>query len=181
MKKFATFAVLSLAVVVVLTAGCNNEDHAAAPVSAASAVSLPAGLVATEAPAGGKDVTALKASAKDGEAVVVNGWVGGAEDPIAKNRAIMTVADAGLPNCKATPMDTCATPWDSCCEPVETRTAKTVTVQVVDDKGKPLAANLESVAGLKPLSKVTVAGIARRPAGSDVLVVEAKQIHVTPQ
>jgi hypothetical protein len=79
------------------------------------------------------------------------------------------------------PGDACKTPWDACCEPSEKIAANSATVQVVDDKGKLLAATLENVAGLKPLSKVTVAGVARRPAGSDVLIVEANKIHVTPK
>ncbi|MEA2708846.1 MAG: hypothetical protein QOF78_1447 [Phycisphaerales bacterium] len=182
MKTFVAFAVLSVATLLVVV-GCDNEAEstrsaapAATPVAAAS---LPAGMVVTAAPAGAQDLDAVKKSAKDGDAVVVNAWIGGADEPMAKNRAMMTVADVSLPSCDKTPMDTCKTPWDSCCEAIETRTAKTATVQVVDAAGKPLAGTLENVAGLKPLSKVTVAGIARRPAGSETLVIEAKQIHVT--
>ena len=184
MKTFAVFAVLAVAVALVV-AGCDNEKksaRSAAPATtpAAATASLPAGTIVAEAPAGAQDLDAVKKTAKDGDAVVVNAWVGGADQPMAKNRAIMMVADKSLPSCDKTPMDTCKTPWDSCCEPTEVRTAKTATVQVVDSSGKPLGGTLESVAGLKPLSKVTVAGIARRPAGSDSLIIEAKSIHVTP-
>src|SRR4051794_5156014 len=183
MKKFAVFAVLSV-VVGVAVVGCDNEKKSTSSVnpatSPAAVASLPDGTVVAEAPAGAQDLDAVKQSAKDGDAVVVNAWVGGADQPMAKNRAIMTVADKSLPSCDKTPMDTCKTPWDSCCEATEIRTAKTATVQVVDGSGKPLAGTLESIAGLKPLSKVTVAGIARRPAGSDSLIIEASKIHVTP-
>jgi hypothetical protein len=183
MKTFALFAVLTVAAVLVI-AGCDNEKKStssAAPASAPAAqASLPAGMVVAETPAGAQDLDAVKKSAKDGDAVVVNAWVGGADHPMATNRAIMTVADKSLPSCDKTPMDTCKTPWDSCCEPTETRTAKTATVQIVDANGKPIPGTLENVAGLKPLSKVTVAGIARRPAGSDSLIIEANKIHVTP-
>jgi hypothetical protein len=182
MKTFAAFAVLSIGVALVV--GCDNEKKSAgsnAPATApAATASLPAGTIVADSPAGAQDLDAVKKSAKDGDAVVVNAWVGGADQPMAKNRAIMTVADKSLPSCDKTPMDTCKTPWDSCCEATEIRTAKTATVQVVDASGKPLAGTLENIAGLKPLSKVTVAGIARRPAGSDTLIIEAKSIHVTP-
>ena len=184
MKTILTFTLLAVAIGLVIV-GCDSEkksaSSAAAPASAPAApASLPAGVIVTEAPAGAQDLDAVKKSAKDGEAVVVNAWVGGADQPLAKNRAIMTVADKSLPSCDKTPMDSCKTPWDSCCEPTEVRTAKTATVQVVDSSGKPLAGTLENVAGLKPLSKITVAGIARRPAGSDTLIIEANKIHVTP-
>jgi hypothetical protein len=185
MKTFVTVAMLSVVAAAVVIVGCDNEHKSASPSAsttapAAAAASLPAGMIVAEAPAGAQDLDAAKKSAKDGDAVVVNAWVGGADQPMAKNRAIMTVADKSLPSCDKTPMDTCKTPWDSCCEATEIRTAKTATVQVVDASGKPLAGTLENVAGLKPLSKVTVTGIARRPAGSDSLIIEAKSIHVTP-
>ena len=179
MRKLAAFALIPL-VALLVVAGCNNDEQTAAPAASPSSASLPAGLVVVEAPPAAQDVATVKKSAKHGDAIVVNGWIGGTEDPMAKNRAIMTVADRTLPDCKGSPMETCPTPWDSCCEPIEARTAKTVTVQVVDANGKPLPATLENVAGLKPLSKVTVSGIAKRAAGSDALIVEAKQIHVTP-
>ena len=189
MKKFAAIAIVSAAALFT-AAGCNSEDDnaaapaggsAAAPTAAsASAAALPTGLVVTEAPADAQDVTAVKKSAKDGDAVVIRGKVGGGEKPIAANRALMTILDASVTTCDTMPGDSCKTPWDACCEPAEKIAANSATVQVVDADGKPLAATLESVAGLKPLSKVTVSGVAKRPAGSDVLIVEAKQIHVTP-
>jgi hypothetical protein len=183
MKTFIAFALLSVAVGLVIV-GCDNQKKAtssASPASAPSAkASLPDGTIVAEAPASAQDLDAVKKNAKDGDAVVVNAWVGGADQPLAKNRAIMTVADKSLPSCDKSAMKECKTPWDSCCETTEIRTAKTATVQVVDASGKPLPGTLESVAGLKPLSQVTVAGIARRPAGSDSLIIEAKSIHVTP-
>ena len=183
MKTFA-FAIVSIVTVGLVIVGCNKEENsprsAAAPATTAAVASLPAGVIVTDAPAGAQDLDVVKKSAKDGDAVVVNAWIGGQEEPMAKNRAIMTVADKSLPTCDKTPMDTCKTPWDSCCEPTETRTAKTATVQVVDATGKPIPGTLEDVAGLRPLSKVTVAGIARRPAGGDTLIIEANKIHVTP-
>ena len=181
MKKITAIA-LGLFATGLVIVGCESNEDATAPAAAQSApdVPLPDGLVVADAPAGAQDVTKVKQTAKDGDAVVVCGWIGGQEAPLAKNRAVMTLADKSLPSCVKSPMDDCKTPWDSCCEPVEDRTAKTATVQVVDANGKPLAATLESIAGLKPLSKITVSGTARRPAGSDALVVEAKQIHVTP-
>jgi hypothetical protein len=180
MKKFSTLVVVTVAAMLVVVAGCNNEEQASAPATAAPTATLPAGLVVAEAPADAQDVTAAKTAAKDGDSVVIRGKIGGREEPIAKNRAIMTVVDASLATCDTMPADSCKTPWDACCEPAEKIAANSATVQVVDANGRPLAASLESIAGLKPLSKVTVSGVARRPAGSETLIVEARQIHIVP-
>ena len=181
MKKTFAFATVSLALILAVVGCGDDEQQAAAPgASAAPVTALPAGLIVTEVPAAAQDVTAVKRDAKDGDAVVIRGKVGGAEEPMAKNRAIMTVLDPSVPTCDTMPGETCKTPWDACCEPSDKIAANSATVQVVDASGKPLAATLENVAGLKPLSKVTVSGVARRPAGSDVLIVEANKIHVTP-
>ena len=185
MKKLAAITLISAAAMLVVV-GCRREEEievapaATSPSAAAAATSLPAGLVVTEAPANAQDVTTVKKDAKDGDAVVIRGTIGGREEPIAKGRAIMTVLDPSITTCNTMPSDACKTPWDACCEPSEKIAANSATVQVVDASGKPLAANLESIAGLKPLSKVTVSGTAKRAPGSDVLIVEAKQIHVTP-
>jgi hypothetical protein len=181
MKKFSIFAVLTVAVVLVVI-GCDAREEQLTPATATASggAPLPAGLVVTEAPAGALDVTVAKQAAKDGDAIVIRGKIGGGEQPIAKNRAIMTVLDASVTTCDTMPADSCKTPWDACCEPAEKIAANSATVQVVDANGRPLAASLESIAGLKPLSKVTVSGVAKRAAGSDALIVEAKQIHVEP-
>jgi hypothetical protein len=189
MKKFTTFALISLAAATLLiVAGCKDDhdhdhDHGAAPAATASSgpsASLPPGLVVTDAPGGAQDVTAARKTVKDGDAVVIRGKIGGSTEPMARNRAIMTVLDPSVTTCDTMPGETCKTPWDACCEPTEKIAANSATVQVVDAAGKPLAGTLENVAGLKPLSKVTVAGTARRPAGSDTLIIEANKIHVTP-
>lgn len=175
MKKLATLITLS-ALGTLILAGCNRGEETATTTAAPAA--LPANLVVAQAPANAQDLAAVKATAKDGDAVVVTGWVGGSESPIAKNRALLTLADKSLPNCAASPMDTCKTPWDSCCEPKDVITGKTATVQVVDSQGKPLAATLESIAGLKPLSQITVAGTAHRPADGSTMTIDAKEIFV---
>ena len=109
----------------------------------------------------------MQKTAKDGDAVVIRGKVGGGEEPMAKNRAMMTILDPSVQTCDTMPGDTCKTPWDACCESTEKIAANSATVQVVDANGKPLAATLENVAGLKPLSKVTSpASPSARPAAT---------------
>lgn len=63
-------------------------------------------------------------------------------------------------------MDECKTPWDYCCSEPKEIAAHSATVQVVRPDGKPLRAALTGVAGLKPLSEVTVKGTVARAADS---------------
>src|SRR5687768_4359179 len=97
MKSLAILSVISVLALIVV-AGCSNDDDAPAASSSSTAASassaaLPANLVVTEAPPEAQDVTAVMKNAKDGDAVVIRGKIGGREEPLAKNRAIMTVLD----------------------------------------------------------------------------------------
>ena len=185
MRQFliVSFAVVGIAAGVV---GCDNSSTdtatAAKSETAQAAEPLPAWLIATTRPSGAaQDVAAAKKSAKDGEKVVVRGRIGAQKEPLAANRAIMTIADVSLPTCDKTPMKARKTPWDSCCQPEEELTAKSATVQVVGADGKPLKATLQGAGGMKPGSEVVVAGTAKvPPGGGDALVIEAEQIYVTP-
>jgi hypothetical protein len=178
MKKLIVASMLALGL---LVTGCKESDDTATVTPAAPTEALPATLIATTQPSGdAQDVAALKKSAKDGDRVVVRGRVGGTPKPLADNRAIMTVADLGLPTCEKTAMATCPTPWDSCCEPKEALTASTATVQVVGADGKPLKATLDGAGGIKPLKQVVVAGVVKNPPGGEAMVIEASQIYVAP-
>src|SRR5687768_3985668 len=98
----AAGACLGLAVALVaLITGC--EDRTAAPPSpstpqaqTAAAGTLPAGFVLAEAPAGARDVVALKKEAKVGDEVVVRGRVGGSASPFVEGRASLQLIDASL-------------------------------------------------------------------------------------
>jgi hypothetical protein len=160
----------------VMMVGCDKK----APEPQTKAEPLPAGLFVTAAPDGAIDVVAFKQSAKDGEPVVIKGVIAGQLEPLAANRAIMTVADASLQTCNKTPGDTCATPWDACCEPKDVISAKTVSVQVVGSDGQPIKTGLKDAAGLAPNKQVVVSGTAKAAPGGDAMIVQARQIHVVP-
>ena len=176
---------------VAVITGCSKEEEvpvaapsapaSTAPAAAAAGAALPASLIATTQPVGEVlDVAAAKKTAKAGDKIVVRGKVAGSVDPLADNRAMLTLLDANIKTCDAMPGDACKTPWDACCEPADVLAANTATVQVVDADGKPLKATLDGAGGLKPLKQVVVAGVAKQPAGSDVLVIEASEIYVQP-
>ncbi|HEV7302063.1 MAG TPA: hypothetical protein VGN72_22190 [Tepidisphaeraceae bacterium] len=171
----------SLAATLVLTAalfaGCDDapstNSNTGTPLPSAGATeaaALPSNLRLTSAPAGATDITAAKASVKDGDRVVIRGVVAGRVDPIAENRAIVTLLDAGIATCDKNPSDGCRTPWDACCEPADVLSKNSVTVQVVDADGRPLKASLAAIDGVKPLAKLVVSGVADVSSDGVVLV-----------
>jgi hypothetical protein len=180
MTRFVSLCLVfaaALAFGVVAIGGCDRDDRDVKSASGGGPTDpLPAGLIAATAPAGAKGVIEVKGSAKDGDDVVVRGVVGGREDPVAANQAILTLLDAGVTTCDKMD-DGCKTPWDACCE--KDLPAKIATVQVVGADGKPLKSDL-SAAGVKPMKQVVVAGKARVPADGKALIIEANQIHLVP-
>jgi hypothetical protein len=175
MKKKMMIALLGLALVLY---GCGRGESETAADGSAQMDTLPANLVVKTAPQGAQDIPAAKASAKEGQPIVIKGKIAGNERPLADSRAIMTILDPTVKTCDTMPGDACVTPWDACCEPIEVRTAKSATVQVVGADGKPLKTTLKGVGGLEPLKQVIVSGVAK--SAGDALVVEAKEIYVQP-
>jgi len=182
MKYWNTPALaLTFVVAVALATGC-KDDHptpAAAPDPAKpGATALPPTLRLAAAPAGAKDVAAVRAAApRDGDRVIVRGVIAGRADPIAPTRAILTLLDPAIKTCDKEADDTCKTPWDACCVPADERTRNSVTVQVVDPQGHPLKTSLASVDGVKPLARLVVAGTAKvTPDGT--LLINADGVFV---
>jgi hypothetical protein len=145
----------------------------------AAADPLPTGLVLAEAPAGAKEVLAVRKDAKQGDEVVLRGRVGGSKTPFVAGRASFQLVDASLKACgEGTAMDECKTPWDYCCSEPKEIAAHSASVQVVGADGRPLRAALAGAGGLKPLSEVVVKGTVAKAAESGVLVVNATGIYV---
>ena len=177
--KTTTLALLpgAFAAVLLALAGCDRDAAVSKNTEGAPTPAvLPAGLIVATAPADARGVVEVKGAAKDRDEVVVRGVVGGSEDPVAANQAIVTILDAGVTTCDKMGMDdSCKTPWDACCE--KDLPAKVATVQVLGSDGRPLKGSL-AAAGLKPLKQVVVAGKARVPADGKALVIDATKIHV---
>ena len=152
----------------VVLGGCERgaERSASAP-----GVAEPAGgaaWVLTGEPAGAVGVAEVKASAQEGDTVVLRGRIGGRRDPMGEGSAVFTVMDLGLPHCGENPEDKCATPWDYCCEKPETIRANAATVQA------PAAAD---GAGFRPLDEVVVVGTVGPRPNPDVLTVVASGVY----
>ena len=99
-------------------------------------------------------------------------------EPLAPNRAILTLLDSSVKTCDQMPGDSCKTPWDACCEPPETIQANTATIQIVDADGKPLKTTLRGANGIEPLKEVTVVGKVKEAGGANTLVIDATGLYV---
>jgi hypothetical protein len=139
---------------------------------------LPASVVTSKEPGGARNVGDVKATAKEGDEVVVRGLVGGAKAPVVPGRAVFTIADlTTLHACTEMAAGSCTTPWDYCCETPEHRAENTLTVQVLGADGKPLAVDVGE-SGVVPLAKVTVKGKVGPRPDAKVLVVDATEVYV---
>ena len=174
--RFLTVTVVLVGLIVAV--GCDRGATAESKTDAPSDA-IPATLVLANAPANAEDVKLAKANLKPGDEVVLHGVIGGRVDPLAANRAIMTVIDPSLPTCDKMSGgdDHCKTPWDACCEEQETIAAAAATVQVVNDKGQPLKIGLNGHKGIAPGKDVTVVGKVRSAEDKN-LVVDATGIYV---
>ena len=178
MKSQLTLFLLGLLLIV---PGCKEDAGRIEAPAASPADTLPANLIASAQPTGeAQDVVTARKTAKDGEPITLRGTVAGSADPLADNRAMLTLLDSSIKTCNELPDDSCKTPWDACCEPANVLAASTASVQVTGADGKPLKTTLEGVGGIKPLSKLVVAGTARKPADGETLQVDATQIFVVP-
>jgi len=166
-----------------LAAGCDPSsqttttggDTATPPTDAAS---LPDNLFLTNAPQGVASIANLKQTAQEGDEVVVRAVVGGRIKPIVEGRASAAIVDAGLYNKCTAEDDHCETPWDYCCQPPETVTDQLATLQVVDEDGRIVAADLSP--RLQPLSTVVVRGVVGPRPDPQVLTINATGIYLEP-
>ena len=124
-------------------------------------------------PAGALGVVDAKASAKEGDTVVVRARIGGRMEPITAQSPVFVVMDLGLPYCGETHEDACPTPWDYCCDTPETIKANAATVQIVSDGPQPDPI----AAGLSPLDEVILVGTVGPRPTEDVLTIRATGVY----
>lgn len=179
-RMMVWLAVGSMATVALV--GCDGrKSEPAAAGTAAPGGSLPADLILTEAPGDGVDavdVVKAKETAGEGDEVVIQGRIGGRVEPFVHDRAIFQLVDTSIPTCAEKGSDGCPTPWDYCCEPKDQVTAKSATVQVVGNDGKPLAVDLEKASKLAPMDKIIVRGKVAAKPNEATMIVNADSIYI---
>jgi hypothetical protein len=173
-STFGSFAVLSA----VLLAGCARTDAPAPPVATGPAVDGSKYVLAAE-PEGAKPVKEVRAAAKDGDAVILVGRIGGTAKPWIEGRAGFLVIDPSFKPCNEKGDDACTTPWDYCCDPKEELVKGMATVKVVDAGGQTVAADAKQLLGVKELDWVVVRGTAKRDDKGNLTVL-ADGVHRRP-
>ena len=143
-------------------AGCSEE--AGAPEATGASW-----LLASE-PEGAVGVVEAKASAAEGDRVVVRGRIGGRAEALYLGSAVFTILDLGVAHCGENPEDGCATPWDYCCETPDSIAANGATVQVAGVESG-------SLGGLSPLDEVVIVGTVGPRPTPQVLTITATGVH----
>jgi len=125
-----------------------------------------------EQPEVAADVLALRKEAKDQQAVVAVGRIGGRKKPWVNGMAVFPIVDRSLTPCNEIEGDTCRTPWDYCCE---TNLPKaTVFVMLVDDQGKVVKQDPRVLLGVKELDTVFVQAKVRRDKSGNVTLLASR-------
>jgi len=169
-----------------LLIGCSENDQPSSSSNstdpkhqqAGATADLPEELFLAAAPEGAKPIKTLKASAEEGDEVVIHVVVGGRAKPIVEGRASATVIDAGLANKCLSEDDHCVKPWDYCCALPEDVTANLANIQVVDSDGRVVSADLTN--HMEPLSTLVVRGTVGPRPDKQVLTINASGIYVQP-
>jgi hypothetical protein len=179
MKALATKCwqvVLPILLVGLMAVGCNREDAASTPVAAKSG---PNGAgqkyLLTAEPAGAKPVKEVRKDAKDGDEVVVIGFIGGDKKPWIEGRAGFWIVDSSL-MLKEPDGSMC---WD-CCEvpPDDLRQGK-ATIKVVDEQGQTVPVDAQQLLSVKVGQTVVVHGRAKRDEQGNLIVL-ADGVFVRP-
>jgi hypothetical protein len=168
---------ITVAAAMGLTVGCERAQTGESAQAPQNGAVIPAGLFATLPVADAKSVVDAKASAKEGETVLVRGRIGGSRSPFVDNRAMFTIVDASMLACSDTPGDGCKTPWDYCCEQPADIAEHAATIRLNGPDGSVLRASLKGAGGLRELSTVVVRGIVTQADGA-VLVIDADAIDI---
>jgi hypothetical protein len=127
----------------------------------------------SEEPEGAVDVTELRETAKDGEALVVVGSIGGGIDPWVKGRAAFVLVDA----CALTHCDGNCCDEECNCRASEVADSSVV-VKFVDPNGRVIETDARELLGVCALDTVVVRGKAKRDkAGNVAMIAEGLYIR----
>jgi len=159
------------------TSGCqqSRSDSSYSPKTAGEPRDGAKYLLAAE-PADAKGVIQIREKAKDGDAVVIIGRVGGSKEPCVKGRAAFTIVDPSYQSCDQRG-EMCETPWDYCHATKDEMTRATAMVKLVDDRGKTLAQDAHELLGIQPLQTVVVQGRSKRDDNGNLTVL-AEGIYI---
>jgi hypothetical protein len=166
-----------------LLSGCGGSETKTVPTveterEATPSRSAPSFLL-DEAPPASPGVVAGLEGKGPGDAVIVQGRIGGLVDPLSPTYAAFVLTDEVVHFCdEEGDMMHCPTPWDACCEDPELVAASRVFVQFVDSNGEPLAVSLAAAAGLAPNQNIVVMGRLSDDSGGNYKVILAEGVSI---
>ncbi len=172
-----TVPTILTATTVLALAACNSKNTTSEdPPSDQS--TLKAVLLDT-APEGAVSIVEARKNPTPGTEVVFSGKIMGKMEPFVEGRALLTLGDpTKIVSCDLMPGDSCETPWDVCCDEAATVAKSIATVQVLDEKGRPLKQGLKGLGGMKALSSLVVTGTVAEGSNANNFLVNASGIHV---
>lgn len=162
---------ICLMAAVPFVAGC---DKSGGDASSNASVSTVAWVLDAE-PAGALSVVETKASAAEGDQIVMRGRIGGRMEPLTDESSAFVVMDLEIPYCGEDEPCGCPTPWDYCCETPETKTHNSATILVVDASGAPT--DSPSKHGFSALDEVIVVGTVGARPTKEVLTIKATGLY----
>ena len=163
MKRLSLALIVSIAV---FGLACGKKGDSAAT-NALPKSALPDSYLLAGAPAGATPVLAMRANAKAGDDVVVQGR---AKDFV-DGRAAFTMFDPSHPACnEGSRMPDCETPWDLCCDDPREVANLSTTVEFRDANGV-LKTGVQGFHGLDHLDDVFVAGKLEKDGAGNLTVV----------
>lgn len=174
--RLVLFMVAAFIVSVAIT-GCGGSSAADVDQQAMTQVSIDGSkYVLADEPDGAIGVIAARESAKNGDAIVVVGRIGGALNPWIEGRAAFVLLDASMvlvaDGTESTEGEIC---MDECC--ATERAGSTTLVKVVDQDGRVLAADARQLLGLAADDMVVVRGkVNKDESGNFVLLADG--VHV---
>ena len=114
-------------------------------------------------------VREVRATAKDGEDVIIVGHIGGDAKPWVEGRAAFWIVDPSVKPCP--PNEGCPSPWDCCCVPKEELVKVVATVKIVDGQGQTVAVDARKLLGVRESQTVVVQGKAKRDDQGNLTVL----------
>lgn len=175
--KLKKYSILALTAAFALSS-CGEKDDSTGTTATEKKGSLTE-LVLSDEPAEAIDISSLRSSAKPGDKVTFTGDVIGSSNVFMDGRAVMVLGDPKkLTACSLRPGDMCETPWDVCCDDPDVIKASIVTVQAVDEAGKPIKEGFKGLDGMKELSSVIVTGEVAESSTEANLLVNATGVFV---
>ncbi|MEM9016140.1 MAG: hypothetical protein AAGC68_03940 [Verrucomicrobiota bacterium] len=162
--------------------GCGGSGEGETPETPEASVSpkIDAVLLSTS-PADPTSVIEARKTAKPGDEIVVDGKIAGTVKPFTEGFASLVLADKALRTCELNPDENCPTPWDACCVEPEELKASRLTIQILDETGRPVAQSLKGLNGLAELDPIVVSGFVDETSSEENLILNVTGLYLTKE